>query len=106
MLRLKYLPGSTGPITTFHLRSLLKLPWVLRRTLRHLKHLEELPSTSGTFKDLPTLADLEVPVETPPHRTLELKAPKALKDLKGGEVPRGTGAELRQVYQQDLELER
>ena len=40
-----------------------------------LKDLEELPSSSGTFKDLPTLADLKVPVETPPHRTVELKAP-------------------------------
>ena len=47
-----------------------------------LKAPEELPSTSGTFKDLPTLADLKVPVETPPNRTVELKAPEAPEDLK------------------------
>ena len=36
MLRLKYQPGSIGLIATFHLRRLLKLPWMLRRTCRHL----------------------------------------------------------------------
>jgi hypothetical protein len=41
MLKLKYLPGSTGLMATFHLRWLQKLPWMLRRALRRaLRHLQ------------------------------------------------------------------
>ena len=36
MLRLKYQPGSIGLIATFHLRSLLMLPWMLVRACRGL----------------------------------------------------------------------
>ncbi len=48
--------------------------------------------------ELPTLADLEVTVETPAHRAVELQAPQvpAGKQVPaGGEAPPGKGEELK-----------
>ena len=80
-----------------------------------LKDLEAPSSTLGTFKDLPTLADLEVPVETPSHRTVELQEPKVpiadkppIAEAEADKPPIGEAEadQLKEVYRQDLELER